>query len=56
LLDDAYDRIEREITEQDERIAKLITTAEAALKEHSSQMFADPDQLHAARERQGRLR
>jgi hypothetical protein len=54
-MDDDYDRIEREIAEQNERIAKLIATAEAALKDHSSRMFADAERLYAARERRGLL-
>jgi hypothetical protein len=55
-MDDGYDSIDREIAEQDKRVAKLIATAESALKECSSRMFADAEQLHAARERQGRSR
>ena len=31
-MDEDYDRIEREIAEQNERIAKLIATAESVLK------------------------
>ena len=51
-----YERIEREIAEQNERIANLIATAEAALKEYSSRMFADGDYLRGVLKREGLLR